>query len=94
MMHVGVSTRARTLFRITLGQRTCSTVTFSPIGVLHSPFSRRHNTPRQAVCASSLDCEGTGPQRATVKLNDSRDLERAIHDLEGFEYTSASPLFG
>jgi tRNA-Thr(GGU) m(6)t(6)A37 methyltransferase TsaA len=55
-----------------------NTVTFTPIGVIHTPFADRVSAPRQAVAKS--DTPGT------IELNAGQNFEHALSDLEGWDY--------
>lgn len=52
-------------------------VTFTPIGVVHTPFADRISAPRQPAAA--------GGARGTIELFPGRDFEHALSDLEGWE---------
>lgn len=53
-------------------------VTFSPIGLVRSSYTRRFGTPQQA---SAFDSD----RAATLELFESRIAPEALTDLEGFE---------
>jgi len=52
-------------------------VTFSPIGVVHTPFLDRASAPRQAAAARGV--------QGTIELLPGRDFEHALCDLEGWD---------
>ena len=52
-------------------------VTFTPIGVVRTPFLDRVSAPRQA--AAGLGVKGT------IELDPGRDFEHALEDLEGWD---------
>ena len=59
-------------------------ITLQPIGVVHSPYTERHGTPRQSQLAQVP--AGYQPAIAQIELfSDTIPLE-ALKDLEGFEY--------
>src|SRR5688572_21518724 len=60
------------------GRRTPATVTFTPIGVVRTPFPDRVSTPRQPHAAA--DAEGT------IELVPGMGLEHAICDIEGWDH--------
>jgi len=53
-------------------------VTFTPIGVVRTPFPDRASAPRQPVAARGV--------KGTIELDRGRHFEHAIEDLEGWEY--------
>jgi len=53
-------------------------VTFTPIGVVRTPFPDRVSAPRQAVAARGV--------KGTIELEPGRHFEHALEDLEGWEY--------
>jgi tRNA-Thr(GGU) m(6)t(6)A37 methyltransferase TsaA len=57
---------------------TLPTVTFTPIGVVHSPFVERAEAPRQAV--------GAPEARGTIELFRGHNYEDALSDLDGFSH--------
>jgi len=61
--------------------------TFSPIGVLRSPYLDRFGCPRQAVCVSLVagDHALHGEQQGVVQLRPDWNLDQAVRDLVGFE---------
>jgi tRNA-Thr(GGU) m(6)t(6)A37 methyltransferase TsaA len=52
-------------------------VTFSPIGVVRTPFTDRVSAPRQPYAAEGVE--------GTIELDPGRDLEFAVCDLEGWD---------
>ena len=54
-----------------------------PIGVIRSPYTERHGTPRQAVIQGRDQPESFEP--ACVELFEARLPEKALRDVEGFE---------
>lgn len=52
-------------------------VTFTPIGVVRTPFSDRVSAPRQAAAAVGV--------KGTIELESGRDFEHALEDLEGWD---------
>ncbi|MDP3278173.1 MAG: tRNA (N6-threonylcarbamoyladenosine(37)-N6)-methyltransferase TrmO [Deltaproteobacteria bacterium] len=54
------------------------TLTLTPIGVVRSPFRDRAEAPRQARAGEGIE--------ATIELYAGRQLERALFDLEGWDY--------
>lgn len=52
-------------------------VSFTPIGVVKSPFVDKVSAPRQAVAAADV--------RGTIELFPGRDFEHALSDLEGWD---------
>lgn len=60
-----------------------STVTLAPIGVVHSPYTERHGTPRQAQLRNvPPDYQ---PAIARIELFRDRIPPIALKDLDGFE---------
>lgn len=53
-------------------------VTFTPIGVVHTPFPDRVSAPRQPHAA--------GEAEGTIELEPGRGLEHALCDIEGWDY--------
>lgn len=51
--------------------------TFTPIGVIRTPFIDRADAPRQAVAAEGV--------AGTIELSEGRDFEHALSDLEGWD---------
>lgn len=52
-------------------------LTFTPIGVIHTPFIERSEAPRQATAAEGV--------AGTIELSPGRDFEHALCDLEGWD---------
>ncbi len=52
-------------------------VSFTPIGIVRTPFSDRMSTPRQPYAAREA--------RGTIELSPGRDFEHALEDLEGWD---------
>lgn len=52
-------------------------IILKPIGILHSEFTQRYETPRQGVLAENSS--------AVIELNPNQNFEQAIIDLEGIE---------
>jgi tRNA-Thr(GGU) m(6)t(6)A37 methyltransferase TsaA len=60
------------------------TITLRPIGVVRSPYTERHGTPRQSqLSATPAEYE---PAIARLELFPDRIPPEALKDLEGFEY--------
>ena len=60
-----------------------SAITLQPIGVVHSPYTERHGTPRQSVLQTVPD--DYQPAIAHIELFADRVPAIALKDLEGFE---------
>lgn len=58
-------------------------ITLQPIGVVHSPYTERHGTPRQAELQTVP--EGYQPAIAQIELFSPLIPPIALKDLEGFE---------
>lgn len=56
-------------------------VTMTPIGVVRSPYTERHGTPRQPVVPGGKHLD----EPATVVLDPARIKPRALNDLAGFD---------
>src|SRR5450631_896994 len=52
--------------------------TFTPIGVVRSPFTDKVSAPRQPYAARGV--------RGTIELERGQGLEHALMDLEGWDY--------
>jgi tRNA-Thr(GGU) m(6)t(6)A37 methyltransferase TsaA len=59
-------------------------VTLQPIGVVRSPYTERHGTPRQSQLSTTP--EGYEPAIARIELFPDRIPPEALKDLDGFEY--------
>lgn len=59
-------------------------ITLKPIGVMRSPYTERHGTPRQSQLAHVP--EGYQPAIAQIELFSDTIPPEALKDLEGFEY--------
>lgn len=59
-------------------------VTLQPIGVVRSPYTERHGTPRQAQLSTTP--EDYEPAIARLELFPDRIPPAALKDLDGFEY--------
>ncbi len=57
---------------------TPAPLTLVPIGVIRTPFTERMSAPRQAVLANGV--------QGTLVLDNGRDFEHALSDVEGWEY--------
>ncbi len=59
-------------------------IAMQPIGVVHSPYTERHGTPRQSqLQAAPKDYQ---PATATIELFEDVVPAIALKDLEGFDY--------
>ncbi|MGB0639440.1 MAG: tRNA (N6-threonylcarbamoyladenosine(37)-N6)-methyltransferase TrmO [Myxococcota bacterium] len=54
-----------------------------PIGVIHSPYTERHGTPRQAGIQGKDRPDAF--EAATVEIDTERVPEKALRDIEGFD---------
>lgn len=61
-----------------------SAITCLPIGVVRSPYTERHGTPRQPTAESVT--HGADPQAGRIELDSDQIPERALKDLDGFDY--------
>jgi tRNA-Thr(GGU) m(6)t(6)A37 methyltransferase TsaA len=59
-------------------------VTLRPIGVVRSPYTERHGTPRQSQLSATP--EAYEPAIARIELFPDRIPAEALKDLDGFEY--------
>jgi tRNA (adenine37-N6)-methyltransferase len=53
-------------------------VSFTPIGIVHTPFPDRVSAPRQAAAGRGV--------KGTIELDAGRDFEHALEDLTGWDY--------
>ena len=53
-------------------------VSFTPIGVLHTPFTDKQSAPRQPAAARGAE--------GTLELFAGRDFEHALSDIEGWDF--------
>ena len=58
-------------------------VTFEPIGVVRSPYTERHGTPRQSVVRGRG--RETHMEEGRVEIFTDRVDEKALRDLDGFD---------
>ncbi len=59
------------------------TVSFRPIGVVHSPYTERFGTPRQPPITEQV--LGDQTQAGVIELHRGHNFEQALRDLDGFE---------
>lgn len=75
-----------------------STITMAPIGIVRSPYTERHGTPRQAVVRGGGG--GGDPMVGAVEIDTGRVPETALRDIEGFDriwlvtYLHLNPKWG
>src|SRR5271167_4134636 len=54
-----------------------ASITFEPIGVVHTPFKEKVSAPRQSIAAENVE--------GTIELFPGRSLEHALEDIGSWE---------